>query len=344
MDRIIQKTTEERYQYFLIASEKINLPVQIVEKDFWVCFILGVLFKIPELSTAITFKGGTSLSKVYRVINRFSEDVDISIDKSFFGFTGSNDPEQVTSRKQRKLLIAGMSAKCQEYVTDVLLAKLNLEIKKILVDQDWSLELDTSDIDLQTLTFIYPQGASALKSSAYILSSIKLEFGCRGEHWPTIESSVDSYLGEALDFERSKDLIRVLDIARTFWEKATILHMYANFPKDKQVSLRQSRHYYDLYTIINSDYFDKISSDLTLLKRVAEYKNIYFRSSWANYLEAEKCLRLIPAKPVLGFMRDDYGKMREMFFNEPPKWEDVIQTLADYQNSINILQEKDILS
>lgn len=101
MKTVISLTPEQRAQLFNAAAQKLGIGPVALEKDFWVCWTLRELFTLPGISEHLIFKGGTSLSKVWRVIQRFSEDIDVSLSKEWLGFGGTGDPEQQTSRKKQ---------------------------------------------------------------------------------------------------------------------------------------------------------------------------------------------------------------------------------------------------
>jgi hypothetical protein len=164
-----------------------------------------------------------------------------------------------------------------------------------------------------------------------------MEFGARSDHWPVSMQTIKPYLQEAIpESVDGKTFIRVLNVERTFWEKATILHMYAHYPEGKEIQSRQSRHYYDMYCLINSEFCELARNDIELLKRVADHKTIYFRSGWACYDKASPgTLKLIPGEEVLSKMADDYKAMEVMFFDVPPSWEDILGTLKEFEEEFN---------
>ena len=130
--------------------------------------------------------------------------------------------------------------------------------------------------------------------------------------------------------------VRVLTAKRTFWEKATILHMYAHLPESKPVPKRQSRHYYDFYRLLNSPFKAEALSELSLLDRVGEHKGIYFRAGWARYELAKKgSLRLLPEERVHKEMRRDYEAMREMFFGRVPDWDKIVESIKSFEKEFN---------
>jgi hypothetical protein len=140
MDDFVKLSAEERRIFFEGTSGPKNMEAQIVEKDFWVCWTLKELFRLPEIGEHLIFKGGTSLSKVFKVIERFSEDIDVSIDRSYLGFGGANDPEAGASNKEKQRRIEALKAACQRKIGGDLLTALQAAIKsKVRHDETWSL-------------------------------------------------------------------------------------------------------------------------------------------------------------------------------------------------------------
>ena len=124
MKEIHLLTQDERELFFRTAADIQNIPFEIIEKDFWVVWILGRLFSLEKVRPYLTFKGGTSLSKVYRLIDRFSEDIDLSIEREFFGFGTPNNPENAPSKKKQNLIIENLSQACTNYVQNDMLNEL----------------------------------------------------------------------------------------------------------------------------------------------------------------------------------------------------------------------------
>lgn len=329
-------TADERLQLFKNVSEKIGLSVFIVEKDFWVVWTLWRLFEQKELRPYLTFKGGTSLSKVFGVIKRFSEDIDLSIEKSFFGFDEANAPEHAPSRKKRSMALEKLSAACSKYIQNDLLKLLNNDFENLLGSgTQWALRIDTQDPDQQTILFDYPKTG---KNDPYIHHYIKLELGARSEHWPVSERKIRSYAKEQFEngVVEPEITIKVLDIERTFWEKATILHAYAHVPVDRKIPLRLARHYYDMHCLLHSEIKSKAANDIALLERVVKHKTAYFASTWAQFETAKRgTLKLRPSDKLEKHLRADYAAMRDMFFVDPPVWSDIIDTIRMFETEFN---------
>src|SRR3989338_1532235 len=115
MTKLHRLSITERESFFDTTAEESRIPFAIIEKDFWVVWILERLFSLPDLQNHLTFKGGTSLSKVYGIIQRFSEDVDLSIEKEFFGFNNANAPENAASKKKQRMILDNLSIACSSY-------------------------------------------------------------------------------------------------------------------------------------------------------------------------------------------------------------------------------------
>ena len=338
MKKLFLLSRDERENFFRVAADSSTIPFEIIEKDYWVVWMLGRLFSLPKLNKHLTFKGGTSLSKIYGIIERFSEDVDLSIEKTFFGFNESNAPETAISRKKQRAILDKLAAACVEYVQGKLLTDLRENIANELgTTEGWQLTIDKSDPDAQSLSFEYPSIKS--NESSYIRPFVKIEMGARSEHWPVSNKKLRSYAKESLKEKVFDDeiTVRVLDAERTFWEKATILHRLAHLPDGKLIPARSSRHLYDFFQLLNSTIKSEALKDLGLLERVAKHNSIYFASSWASYETAQKgTLKLSPLNRVLEELAQDYEQMKAMFYrSERPKWELILKTIEEFESEFN---------
>lgn len=336
MSKLHQLPAEKRSLIFAEAETETGINFEIVEKDYWVVWTLERLFSIPELKPHLTFKGGTSLSKVYRVIERFSEDVDVSIEKDFLGFSKEKSPESAPSKKKARAALDALAAACANYVQNNLRTALRASIAAELgTEQGWDLVVDVNDPDAQTLSFEYP---NLTPRGGYIHQAVKIEMGARSEHWPVSDHTIQSYAKEALP-ERVTEApvqVRVLNAERTFWEKATILHQYAHLPNEKQLPARISRHFYDFHQLLQSGIKAKALTDVALLERVAIHKSIYFASGWANYETARKgSLMLSPLPRLVEELEKDFHLMRQMFFGELPEWQLILKTIKQFEVEFN---------
>ena len=235
MDNFAKLDTAERTPFFEETASRRSSTTTAVEKDSWVCWTLKHLFAlkhVPELR----FKGGTSLSKVFRLIDRFSEDIDISIDRAALGFTGERDlAHPHLSTTKRKALDVELREAIAKEVTSDLLPKLRAGFKPILKNQKWMLVPSEEANEEMTLVFYYPR---AFDYKDYLRPQIKLEFG-RGDQQPSEKASVGSFVAEEFKKEFAEPFaeVTVLDAQRTFWEKVTLLHAENHRP-DRRSSNR----------------------------------------------------------------------------------------------------------
>jgi hypothetical protein len=333
MDKIAVSNPDVRFQLFTQTGEAMDLPAYLTEKDFWVCWTLKHLFSIKDIREHLIFKGGTTLSKVYGIINRFSEDIDLTLDRKVFGF--EDNLEEASSNKQRDRLIKEMTEKCSTYVCGELHDILQKQFVTSLSDLSWKLTTDTKDPDEQTLLFYYP---TVFLASEYNKPVVKLEFGSKSDLWPTEKSQVVSYAARHFSkmFKEPDCRVIALSAERTFWEKATILHQLAHWPEDKPLLPRYSRHYYDLAMLTNSDLSKTVLDDSKLLARVVQHKIMYFRCGWASYQTAKPgTFKIIPSDKTVSELKKDYTLMEPMIFGNIPTFNDIMNTLESLEQRIN---------
>jgi hypothetical protein len=338
MNSILSLTHKQRTELFTEAAQRSGVNVVLLEKDFWVCWTLKELFGLPVIGQHLIFKGGTSLSKVFKVIERFSEDIDISIDRRFLGFGGANEPEAGKSAKEKSRRIEALRTTCQQKIAGELLPAFNTVLEsRISAKENWSLHLDNSDPDGQTLLFQYPT-SFPVDATGYVRRAVKIEMGARSDHWPCETKTVTPYVAELFPqgFVEPGCAVKVLSVERTFWEKATILHAEFHRPANKATPERYSRHYYDFYELIRKGASQSAIANLDLLARVAEHKSLFFKSSWARSNEAVKgTLRVAPPEFRLPALREDYAKMQQMFFGKPPVFDEIIILLKAWESEFN---------
>ncbi len=331
MDKIAAGPASDRRDLFRESASRLGMNPAIVEKDFWVCWILKHLFAEPPLKNQMVFKGGTSLSKVFGLIDRFSEDIDLVLDWRLLGYdqAGANNPYQVTTSKtQQSRQNQEMNARAVAYIRDTFLAQLNLLFSPIS-----GIAARIAEDDSHTVNVFYPAAFEA----GYIRPTVRLEIGPLASWVPSHVHSISAYAAQAFPRAFSNPAFEVIaiDAERTFWEKATILHQEAHRPG--AIPARYSRHYYDLYKLSESPIRRAALSDLALLKSVVAFKERFYYSSWARYdLAIPGSFRLSPAVSQLPALEKDYRAMREMFYREPPTFEKILAGLTSLEDEINI--------
>lgn len=322
----------ERRLFIEQAAVRRNLSPVILEKDFWVSWLLSILFQ-SEFADSLVFKGGTSLSKVFGVINRFSEDIDLSLSPDFLGL-----PEVGASRSQVAKWMARAEAACGASVQNQIAPALEAAVAGILGRRGapWFEYLIDPGTRSPILLFHYPTIQPT--GLDYLRRSVKLEFGSLTDQQPTGRYEVRPLLAEVLPsaFSDWKCKVIVLDLDRSFWEKATILHTEYHRPADKPTPHRLSRHYADTAALAKHPTAGKAVDRHDLRRRVVRWKSRFFGSGWANFEQAEPgTFRIVPPSNRLPALNRDYQAIRDMFLNEPMSFSEVLATLAELENRIN---------
>ena len=343
MDEFAQRSAGDRADLFRAVATQRGLSAAIVEKDFWVCWTLKRLFTLDVPPAGLLFKGGTSLSKVFKVIERFSEDIDLSLNRSDLGFGGAGDPQAASTGKQRRKRLDSLTEACRRIIRNDLLPSLRSAFGSALAKaagQAWVVDLADDDPDQQTLVFQYPSSVAAPSATgrAYIRPVVRLEIGARSDHWPAIEGILMPYAAEEFPkvFAAPKCCVHVLAAERTFWEKATILHAWHHAPANKILGDRQSRHYYDVVRMYEHGIGREAMRNTDLLLEVSKHKSIFFASAAAKYAEAcPGTLRLVPPDSRVGELRRDYQSMQEMIFGPAVTFDHVMSVLREIESAIN---------
>lgn len=335
MDFFAKKQTAERREIFQEAASRRDVLPIIIEKDFWVCWTLKRLFTAPQLAPYITFKGGTSLSKSYGLIERFSEDIDLTISREASPLNEVKDPmERDISGKERGRRIGALKESAQRFVGETILDCLTAQMTEALErGDDWQLLIDPDDPDRQTILFYYPQ--TATETAGYVKPTIKLEFGARGGTEPQNETPIRPYVSEEFPslFQEATCCPVTLSVTRSFWEKVTILHALCHGSKMRD---RMSRHYYDTFMMDQKGVTEDALSDTALLDLVVQNKATFFRDPRASYDTAQiGTLRLVPEGETLQALKKDYKAMEEMFMAHFPSFDDIIERLIILEQRIN---------
>ena len=339
MDNLARSSSDDRTLLFrkTEAMTPLGLHAALIEKDFWVCWTLRRLFEVIGFRPHLIFKGGTSLSKVYKVIDRFSEDVDLSLSRRDLGFADDHDPEQAgISKKEAKRRLDALISACVTTVREKLVPEIHQDFASVLGPHGWSVELDPGDS--QTVLFAYPLSDVSGELS-YVRPVIRLEMGARSDDWPAADAQIRPYAAEVFPdvFSAPVARVRTLAVERAFWEKATLLHAEAHRPPDKADRERHARHYYDLARLAEQAVAATALERHDLLDRVIAHKSFFFASSWAHYETARPgTFRLLPDDALrLDGLRRDYEAMQSMIFGQGPAWEYLTQVLRDLERRIN---------
>jgi len=332
METVAKLTEKNRNELFSATSGKKGITEVLVEKDFWVCLLLKTIFENNELNKQLIFKGGTALSKCYKLINRFSEDVDLILDWQCLGITDEDAWKERSGNKQNEFN-KRIDELGKQYIKQSILPCLD----KILKEKIGHLvNLEINNTDKNIINVKYPPAFS----DKYLLDYIKLEIGPRASRIPKNKISVCCYAAEEYPdvFKQSYFMVDVIKSERTFWEKATILHQIASVDENKPIPPRYSRHYYDLYQMIDSPVKEDALKELDLLKNVTNFKMRFYRSASAKYeLAKSGTFKLLPSNRKWEILSKDYDRMKEMIFGKIPSFSDIKNALEKLENEINEL-------
>jgi hypothetical protein len=337
--RFLTLSPERRALAFEQTAARLAASAVMVEKDFWVCWLLGLLFADAELAPHVVFKGGTSLSKVYGVIDRFSEDIDLSLSPAFVG-ADEVAFDALASRTQRDAALARMQAQCGERTRSTVAPRLEDVITAQLGARPeggaWLGYEDDTVARSPVLWFHYPSAQPT--GFAYLRRAVKLELGSLTDQQPTGQHPVRPWVADEFPaaFADWACVVTALELPRSFWEKATILHAEHHRPAELPMPDRYARHYADMARLLQQPQADVMLADSALCARVVAWKSRVFARQWARYdLAQPGSFRLVPPSSRTAELARDYAEMRPMFLTEPPRFDAVLRQLAAAERALN---------
>jgi hypothetical protein len=331
MDKVARLAANQRRELFEQSAFQRGIHPAIVEKDFWVCWVLKHLFESEGLSKNLVFKGGTSLSKVYGIIDRFSEDIDLVLNWELLGY--GKDEQDPWAEQPSNAQLAKFSKEFNERATFYIENTLFPTIKELLqIGPEVRPEISTKEP--QVIDIHYP---AAFRLST-IRPEVKLEIGPLASWVPSEHYLVTPYAAEEFPdvFVDPNCPVVAIRAERTFWEKVTILHQQSN--RITKIPKGYSRHYYDTYQLANSAIKDLAFADLGLLEDVLIFKQRFYRSPWAGYEFARPgTLKLLPKSQGEIELKQDYEEMKDMIFGSRPDWVEILAGLKTLEEEINRL-------
>lgn len=337
MDAFIDLPPSDRQRACEVAGAQLAINAFSIEKDFWVCWTLRELFSLPGIGEHLTFKGGTSLSKGWKLIQRFSEDIDVVIHRDALGFDGERSPEAAAGSNERRRRLEALRTACQIHIRDALRPALEARLHERLDGRGaWSLIDHAGDPDAQTLIFKYP---AAIAEGGYLRAEVKIELGARSDIEPSERPLIQPYIADALPdvLGPSQFAVQTLDPRRTFLEKACLLHEESYRAGAKAPAARLSRHYYDLWCLIRAGTADAAVADPDLFNRVVAHRGVFFRrSAEAQATLRPGSLRIVPLPEQRAAWEQDYAAMREsMFFGEAPEFAEILRVVDKFEKLFN---------
>lgn len=343
--QIIAASPEDRRGLFLATANRLGTPLQNVEKDFWVTWVLDLLFNGRQAEEPrLLFKGGTSLSKAYGLIYRFSEDIDITVFREDLGQNIEVGDLEGLSGKQQRIRLEKIKQACQTYIQGPLMNRLNHQIKLQFLQIGIPLARDIvvndpDDADGQTLLVHYPSCSS--DGADYVKPAVKIEAGAKSALDPHRTSTIRPYVSEDLPMSNLivNDVVTI-EAERTFWDKVMILHGLRRWHDNRGVLRQQghrvSRHYYDIYQLIQSPVGQNTLTDQTLGADCARHALMFFNSTDLDLLSARQgTFAITPTHSMIDTLKRDYQAMATMIFGDVPEFSEVLQTITKLESQLN---------
>lgn len=328
MHKFLTLTDSQRKNVYESISHKVNLPAQVIEKDFWVTVVLQTVFSLP-IAEHLVFKGGTSLSKGWKLIERFSEDIDLALDPVFLGANeGDLTKKQIKKLRKAssKFVLEQLTPMIRERIADVGLQPF------ITLEAQPNGEGDNTYPEPRQVYFRYQSVFS--ETLNYLRPDIVLEVSARSLLEPTDAIEVKSILAEHLPFEPlAKAAVYTAVPAKTFLEKAFLLHEMFSVPGHGMKAERKSRHLYDLYVMMNKDFAKSAIKDNQLWESIRHHREIYTSVRDMDYTpEVRHRMQLVPREDIIDVWRNDYEAMKEsMIYGKRPAFEELVVGMSELQ-------------
>lgn len=343
--RLIAADPVDRQDLFVGTSRRLGTAPQNIEKDFWVCWTLDALFNGPaSTGPRFLFKGGTSLSKGFGLIERFSEDIDITVFREDIGEDASVAALEALSGKKRQAKLDAIKQACQQFIAGPLLTQLSATIAQLIEEtgvtgDSAKVELDPDDESRQSLLLWYPSVTAV--SDGYIRKAVKIESGAKSALDPHHRRRVIPYLADDLpDFDLGIDNVTIVDAERTFWDKIIILHGLRRWFDTRGVlragGQRVSRHYYDVHQLTAAGTGAVALADPALGRDCVAHARMFFNSRDLDLAHAEPGnFSLMPTEDMIGELRRDYTAMAGMIFGDIPAFDAVLGSVATLEAELN---------
>lgn len=342
--RVLAASPEDRRGLFTEAARRIGTSERYVEKDFWVCWTLDALFNDrPAGEPRLLFKGGTSLSKAFGLISRFSEDIDITVFRDDLGDDASIDAMEEMSGKARSRQLDAIREHCSAYITGPLHHWLSSHFTDGLAaagikDTKARVAVDSKDPDRQTLLLWYPSLFG--DQDTYVSPAVRIESGAKSALDPHVTADVAPYVAEELgDPAFAVANITTVSSKRTLWDKIIILHGLKRW-FDRRGVVRQegqriTRHYYDVYRMLRETVGQEAVADRDLARDCARHARMFFNRPDLD-LDAAVAGNFTPAPSdaMLPALERDYTNMRGMIFGEIPQFSDVVDRIRQLENEL----------
>ena len=331
MNNYFQLSKEQQQMVLTQAANKTGLPVQAVEKDLWVTAVLRALFCL-SYANHLSFKGGTSLSKCWHLINRFSEDIDIAIDREFLGFGGTLSKTQISDKLRRaactfvrETMQSDLMAQLYQYGIPKEKFKVNVNITPVTTTDPEVININYDSV----LSF----SINGMDGNQYILPKVKVEVSGRSMSEPVKEIALNSMIDQIYPeapFAEQKFMVRAVLPERTFLEKVFLLH--EEFAKPKG-------HMYDIGQMMKTPIAERAINDEDLYRQVVEHRRTFIGLRGFDYNTLYPAtLNIVPPAPIIEQWKIDYENMRlHMIYGESVSFEELISDLRYLNDKVKRL-------
>lgn len=309
-----------------------------IEKDWWVTITLKALFQ-TDCSKFLIFKGGTSLSKGFHIIERFSEDIDLAISHSFFGIEKTTKNQREKLRKMaRAYILEDLSAQLDTQLKSMGVSGYRIESVTKVQNKEGEWHPIDSDKDPSVILLHYPSIVE--DAISYIPPRVKIEISCLSMDEPTEEREIHSLIGESFEGEDtdSNCSIRTVLPTRTFLEKIFLLA--EEFQKAKPRSMRMSRHLYDLEKLMDTKYGLEALADHSLYDNIVNHRRTYYALKYVNYdLLNPATINFVIPDSLREAWKEDYANMRRFFiYGNSLEFDNLMQRMQELQERIKRLK------
>ena len=329
----------DRLDLFLAVANRLGAPVNHVEKDFWVCWTLNALYcERPSDGPRLLFKGGTSLSKAYGLIQRFSEDIDITVFRDDLDEPASVEELETLSGKKRRARLDAIRDACRAYVTGPLRRFLNEQLTDA-TDGIGRIEIDGADPDGQTLLVWYPEIEP--RDETYVQPAVRIESGAKSALDPHRTVSIRPYIAEdTVGLDLTVHGVTTIDAARTFWDKVVIAHGLRRWHERRgvlrQEGQRVSRHYYDLQCLLRSEVGKPALANRALGADCVQHARMFFdRPDYDLASAAPGTFALTPTGVMVDALSRDYANTIFMIFGKAPAFEEILTSIDQIERVLN---------
>lgn len=337
--QIIAAPARDRLDLFLAAASRLGAPIGNIEKDFWVCWTLNALYhQRPADAPRLLFKGGTSLSKAHGLIQRFSEDIDLTVFRDDLNEAASVEELEALSNTKRRAKLDAVRDACRAYIASPLRDFLSDELADA-TDGRGRVEIDDADPDGQTLLVRYPEVEP--RDGAYVQPVVRIEAGAKSALDPHRSVAIRPYVSEEVN---GADLmvsdVATIEAVRTFWDKVVIAHGLRRWYERRGVlrheGQRVSRHYYDLHCLLAADVAGAALADRALGADCVRHARMFFdRPDYDLASAVAGSFAIAPKNGMVDALRRDYANTATMIFGIAPAFEDIIASASQIERIIN---------